>query len=259
MLPSAVAKQQAKLGVSTEESKAQRLKRQQSRFRDRGGAFVQSDSNPLVDILLARTVSGESPSKARPKAVAAKRSSPRKSRQTSTRKTAATTVAEKSQTLPRSSKPKARASRKRKANVSQPEDPATKPAPKRRGRPPKVQKKTPVGDDKQPPVPKPNKRKKEDNYDDRPRKTVKISDTGPPHFSSQKLKENQSDTKHKRAAKASVQDEPDATRPKLTIKPPSRSLASKGPPLEVLERIKASAARHLNRADSEPDELDCLS
>ena len=39
------AEQQAKLGVSAEESKAHRLKRQQARFRDRGGsvsvAFVR--------------------------------------------------------------------------------------------------------------------------------------------------------------------------------------------------------------------------
>ncbi|KIJ18096.1 hypothetical protein PAXINDRAFT_179466 [Paxillus involutus ATCC 200175] len=62
MVPSA---EQAKLGVTAEESKAQRIQRQQARFRDRGGAFVPSNSNPLIDILLARTVTGESPSKAR--------------------------------------------------------------------------------------------------------------------------------------------------------------------------------------------------
>ncbi|KAG2131655.1 hypothetical protein DEU56DRAFT_453713 [Suillus clintonianus] len=52
------------LPVTVEESKAQRLQRQQARFRDRGGAFIPSENNPLKDILLARTVSGESPSKA---------------------------------------------------------------------------------------------------------------------------------------------------------------------------------------------------
>ncbi|KAG2151115.1 uncharacterized protein EDB93DRAFT_322106 [Suillus bovinus] len=51
------------LPVSVEESKAQRIQRQQARFRDRGGAFVPSEKNVLKDILLARTVSGESPSK----------------------------------------------------------------------------------------------------------------------------------------------------------------------------------------------------
>lgn len=51
------------LPVTVEESKAQRLQRQQARFRDRGGAFVPSEKNILKDILLARTVSGESPSK----------------------------------------------------------------------------------------------------------------------------------------------------------------------------------------------------
>ncbi|KAI6019496.1 hypothetical protein PISMIDRAFT_19067 [Pisolithus microcarpus 441] len=51
--------------VAVEESKAQRIQRQQARFRDRGGTFVPSDKNPLADILLARTVTGESPSKAK--------------------------------------------------------------------------------------------------------------------------------------------------------------------------------------------------
>ncbi|OAX37720.1 hypothetical protein K503DRAFT_771212 [Rhizopogon vinicolor AM-OR11-026] len=51
------------LPVTAEESKAQRIQRQQARFRDRGGAFIPSEKNPLVDILLSRTISGESPSK----------------------------------------------------------------------------------------------------------------------------------------------------------------------------------------------------
>ncbi|KIK17574.1 hypothetical protein PISMIDRAFT_15003 [Pisolithus microcarpus 441] len=51
--------------VAVEESKAQRIQRQQARFRDRGGTFIPSDKNPLADILLARTVTGESPSKAK--------------------------------------------------------------------------------------------------------------------------------------------------------------------------------------------------
>jgi len=70
------------LPVSVEQSKAQRIQRQQARFRDRGGsgspsplhlqwnspgefysAFVPSEKNPLMDILLSRTISGESPSK----------------------------------------------------------------------------------------------------------------------------------------------------------------------------------------------------
>lgn len=38
MLPTAIVEQQAKLGVSAEDSKAQRLKRLQARFRDRGGS-----------------------------------------------------------------------------------------------------------------------------------------------------------------------------------------------------------------------------
>ena len=89
---------------------------------------------------------------------------------------------------------------------------------------------------------------------------VDICAISPPHSSSQKLKENQPDSKHKRVAKSSAKDEPDAPPPpKLATKPPSSAKAPKGPPREVLERIKASAARHVRCADSEPDELDCLS
>ncbi|KAI6148081.1 hypothetical protein BKA82DRAFT_4147947 [Pisolithus tinctorius] len=53
------------LNIPVEESKAQRIQRQQARFRDRGGTFVPSGKNPLADILLARAVTGESPSKAK--------------------------------------------------------------------------------------------------------------------------------------------------------------------------------------------------
>ncbi|KAI9573481.1 hypothetical protein HD554DRAFT_878316 [Boletus coccyginus] len=466
MLPPAVAEQQAKLGVSAEESKAQRIKRQQARFRDRGGAFVPSTSNPLVDILLARTVSGESPSKAR-------QASP-------TRKAGVECVIEQRQPVAGSSKSKRPAPRKSRVKAVEPQDdPVPKPAPKRRrtvkreqkppdpdteqpppetkskptskrkgklrtapstsdgnpktkakakSNPPKevvevlvsdddqtlvdvphktkanpkrnirseddgkidddeaiVRKRVrphgddpkvsgtktatrvkternaeagssgrkvaedgeertqdekqartnakkrlvsrddddipapppkkgrvanstpvkpkiatepepstkniknganakvagkgkakgrvqpaqdivePVGDDDDddgPPerVSKPKKRKKEeDNYDDRPRKAVKFFVPGPPHSSSRELKENQSDRKRGRAAKTSSEHEPDAPRSKLATNPPPRAKTPKGPPREVLERIKASAARHLKCLDSEPDELDCLS
>lgn len=136
-------------------------------------------------------------------------------------------------------------------------------------------------DDDQPPTEPTSKQKKrkkvEDNHDDQPRKAVKFSDAGyvcshviqrgihtdecavsPPHLSSQRLKENQSERKHKDVAKSSIKGDPDAPHLKLVTKPPSRAKRSKGPPREVLERIKASAARHLQCADSEPDELDCL-
>ena len=128
-------------------------------------------------------------------------------------------------------------------------------------------------------VAKPKKRKKEeDNYDDRPRKVVKFSDTGyvfqhctrptahvddrttsSLHVSSQKLKENQPDKKREPTAKSGSTGAPEAPRQKLATKPPpSRTKTLKGPPREVLERIKASAARHLRCADTEPDELDCF-
>ncbi|KAL6308938.1 hypothetical protein BKA93DRAFT_746666 [Sparassis latifolia] len=51
-------------GLTVEASRAKRLERQQSRFRDRGGIFVPSTHNALLDILLARGVNGESPAKA---------------------------------------------------------------------------------------------------------------------------------------------------------------------------------------------------
>lgn len=63
-----------------------------------GRAFVPSNSNPLIDILLARTVSGESPSKAPPKDVTAERRLSSKARRTSpTRKASAVTTSNESQ------------------------------------------------------------------------------------------------------------------------------------------------------------------
>ncbi|KAF8630279.1 hypothetical protein AX17_005465 [Amanita inopinata Kibby_2008] len=44
----------AKLTVGVEESRAQRLQRQQARFRDRGGIFIPTNRNTLVDILMGR-------------------------------------------------------------------------------------------------------------------------------------------------------------------------------------------------------------
>ncbi|PSS37259.1 hypothetical protein PHLCEN_2v897 [Hermanssonia centrifuga] len=51
------------LGESVEESRAKRLEKQKSRYRDRGGTFIPAETNPLLDILLARGVNGESPTK----------------------------------------------------------------------------------------------------------------------------------------------------------------------------------------------------
>ncbi|KAI0326285.1 hypothetical protein GY45DRAFT_1437746 [Cubamyces sp. BRFM 1775] len=59
------------LGETVEASREKRLERQQARFRDRGGIFKPSGHNALLDILLARGVNGESPSRA---------NSPRRSR-----------------------------------------------------------------------------------------------------------------------------------------------------------------------------------
>ncbi|KZT03303.1 uncharacterized protein LAESUDRAFT_729338 [Laetiporus sulphureus 93-53] len=49
---------------SVAKSRAKRVERIQSRFRDRGGVFVPETHNPLLDKLLARGVNGESPTKA---------------------------------------------------------------------------------------------------------------------------------------------------------------------------------------------------
>ncbi|KAI0742787.1 hypothetical protein C8Q80DRAFT_1273394 [Daedaleopsis nitida] len=57
--------------LNVEESKAKRIERQQARLRDRGGIFKPAEHNPLLDLLLARGVNGESPSRA---------NSPRRSR-----------------------------------------------------------------------------------------------------------------------------------------------------------------------------------
>ncbi|KAI1789661.1 hypothetical protein LXA43DRAFT_552863 [Ganoderma leucocontextum] len=62
-------------GGSVEASRAQRIERLQARYRDRGGIFKPADHNPLLDLLLARGVNGESPSRT---------NSPRRSRSRST-------------------------------------------------------------------------------------------------------------------------------------------------------------------------------
>ncbi|EIW56609.1 uncharacterized protein TRAVEDRAFT_73094 [Trametes versicolor FP-101664 SS1] len=48
------------LGETVEASREKRLERQQARLRDRGGIFKPSEHNPLVELLLARGVNGES-------------------------------------------------------------------------------------------------------------------------------------------------------------------------------------------------------
>ncbi|KAI0092293.1 hypothetical protein BDY19DRAFT_591236 [Irpex rosettiformis] len=66
------------LGQSVEESRVKRLEKQNARYRDRGGIFVPAETNPLLDVLLARGVNGESPSKKRARARLARKSSPAK-------------------------------------------------------------------------------------------------------------------------------------------------------------------------------------
>lgn len=165
------------LPVTVEESKAQRLQRQQARFRDRGGAFVPSEKNALKDILLARTVSGESPSK-----VATKSPHRHRSRSASPSKARRNKTATKAQRSPikdkisclktdtgapaylvsgnaassvdhragpstesggkaqkkKKAKPTTRKGKGKAGDIDEAETTKVKPAPKRRGRPPKT-------------------------------------------------------------------------------------------------------------------------
>ncbi|TFK37688.1 hypothetical protein BDQ12DRAFT_152452 [Crucibulum laeve] len=50
-----------KSAVEVEDSRTQRLQRQQARFRDRGGIFVPTNRNTLVNILLGRAPASQSP------------------------------------------------------------------------------------------------------------------------------------------------------------------------------------------------------
>ncbi|KAI0298463.1 hypothetical protein B0F90DRAFT_1861456 [Multifurca ochricompacta] len=63
-----------KLAETVQDSKAKRQERLKSRFRDRGGIFVPAEGNDLLNILLARGVNGESPSKKRAAAAAPRQS-----------------------------------------------------------------------------------------------------------------------------------------------------------------------------------------
>ncbi|KAI0314943.1 hypothetical protein OF83DRAFT_1134370 [Amylostereum chailletii] len=63
---------------TVEESKAQRLERHKARFRERGGVFVPREKNVLLEILLARGVNGDSPTKPQPSGPSP-RKAPRKS------------------------------------------------------------------------------------------------------------------------------------------------------------------------------------
>ena len=58
-------------------SREKRINRVKAKQRDRGGIFKPAETNPLIDILLARDVSGLSPRKAQKKRP--RRSSPKKS------------------------------------------------------------------------------------------------------------------------------------------------------------------------------------
>lgn len=55
--------EQKKERLDIEESRVKRLERVKSKQRDRGGIFKPAETNPLIDILMARDVSGLSPTK----------------------------------------------------------------------------------------------------------------------------------------------------------------------------------------------------
>ncbi|TFK99842.1 hypothetical protein BDV98DRAFT_583835 [Pterulicium gracile] len=52
-------------GTTVEQSRLLRQQQQQARFRNRGGTFVPSQTNPILDLLMTRSVTGESPLKSR--------------------------------------------------------------------------------------------------------------------------------------------------------------------------------------------------
>ena len=55
--------------LSIEDSREKRLARVKSKQRDRGGIFKPAETNPLIDILMSRDISGRSPSKAKRKSL----------------------------------------------------------------------------------------------------------------------------------------------------------------------------------------------
>ncbi|KAI9429018.1 hypothetical protein H4582DRAFT_390211 [Lactarius indigo] len=69
---------------TVQDSKAKRQERLKSRFRDRGGIFVPAEGNDLAQLLLARGVNGESPTKRRSprKSTTARRTTPKSARST---------------------------------------------------------------------------------------------------------------------------------------------------------------------------------
>ncbi|KAG6909168.1 hypothetical protein DXG01_001795 [Tephrocybe rancida] len=64
--------------IPVEESRAQRLQRSQARFRDRGGIFVPTARNTLVDILLGRKVASPKKGRGRSASVSPKKNSTKK-------------------------------------------------------------------------------------------------------------------------------------------------------------------------------------
>lgn len=62
-LPKATTTLQEKERIDVEASRQKRLERAKAKYRDRGGIYKPKETNPLIDILLSKDVSGLSPSK----------------------------------------------------------------------------------------------------------------------------------------------------------------------------------------------------
>ncbi|KAF8889065.1 hypothetical protein BD779DRAFT_1521784 [Infundibulicybe gibba] len=161
------------------ESRAQRLQRQQSRFRDRGGIFVPTARNTLVDILLGKSTAAQqrrsvscspvrvskAPSVGEPRGIS---EGSRKGRKPRAKSGQLDEITRDDQPVPVSA-PKRRRIVKATTDVPQIADktiPATL-APKRRGRPPKAKLPQPIGDEPcedatahEPPEPKTRKQTK---------------------------------------------------------------------------------------------------
>ena len=82
-------------GTTVEQSRLLRQQQQQARFRNRGGTFVPSETNPILDLLMTRSVTGESPVKSRRPRVSVGKSTLQKGARKSTSLTRVASVARK--------------------------------------------------------------------------------------------------------------------------------------------------------------------
>jgi hypothetical protein len=93
-------------GVTVEESRRIRLQQQQARFRNRGGTFVPSERNKVLELLMARSITGESPTKSKRPRASVGRSTLKRGCRKSLIGTSSTLSAKKSKKAPETPKDK---------------------------------------------------------------------------------------------------------------------------------------------------------